>query len=59
MKNSYNRGQRMKKQFSLFILRWILNSFGLWVAVRVFGTGYSDAELTANTWACLVAGLIF
>ena len=49
----------MKKQFSLFILRWILNSFGLWVAVRVFGTGYSDAELTANTWAFLVAGLIF
>jgi putative membrane protein len=49
----------MKKQFSLFILRWMLNSFGLWVAVRVFGTGYSDAELTANTWAFLVAGLIF
>ena len=49
----------MKKQFTLFILRWILNSFGLWVAVRVFGTGYSDAELTANTWAFLVAGLIF
>lgn len=49
----------MKKQFSLFVLRWMLNSFGLWVAVRVFGTGYSDAELTANTWAFLVAGLIF
>lgn len=49
----------MKRQFSLFILRWILNSFGLWVAVRVFGTGYSDAELTANTWVFLVAGLIF
>jgi putative membrane protein len=49
----------MKKQFSLFILRWMLNSFGLWVAVRVFGTGYSDAELTANTWAFLAAGLIF
>lgn len=49
----------MKRQFSLFILRWMLNSFGLWVAVRVFGTGYSDAELTANTWAFLVAGLIF
>lgn len=49
----------MKKQFSLFILRWILNSFGLWVAVRIFGTGYSDAELTASTWAFLGAGLIF
>ncbi len=49
----------MKKQFSLFILRWMLNSFGLWVAVRVFGTGYSDADFNANTWAFLVAGLIF
>jgi putative membrane protein len=49
----------MKKQFFVFILRWILNSFGLWVAVRIFGTGYSDAELTANVWAFLFAGLIF
>lgn len=49
----------MKKQFYLFILRWILNSFGLWVAVRIFGTGYSDAELTASTWVFLGAGLIF
>lgn len=49
----------MKKQFYLFILRWMLNSFGLWVAVRIFGTGYSDAELTASTWAFLGAGLIF
>ncbi len=49
----------MKKQFSLFVLRWILNSFGLWVAVRIFGTGYSEADLTATTWAFLGAGLIF
>ena len=49
----------MRKQFYLFILRWILNSFGLWVAVRLFGTGYTDADLTASTWAFLVAGLIF
>lgn len=49
----------MKKEFSLFVLRWILNSFGLWVAVRIFGTGYSDAELGASTWVFLSAGLIF
>ncbi|MDB5168541.1 MAG: hypothetical protein JWO55_799 [Candidatus Saccharibacteria bacterium] len=49
----------MKKQFYLFILRWMLNSFGLWVAVRIFGTGYSDAELNSSTWVFLVAGLIF
>ncbi len=49
----------MNKTFSLFVLRWILNSFGLWVAVRIFGTGYSDAELTASTSVFLMAGLIF
>jgi putative membrane protein len=49
----------MKKQFFVFVLRWILNSFGLWVAVRIFGTGYNDAELITGTWVFLVAGLIF
>ena len=49
----------MKKQFSVFVLRWVLNSFGLWIAVRLFGTGYTDADLTASTWVFLVAGLIF
>lgn len=49
----------MKRQFFVFILRWLLNSFGLWVAVRIFGTGYSDAELTAGVWVFLFAGLIF
>jgi putative membrane protein len=49
----------MKKQFSLFVLRWILNSCGLWAFVRIFGTGYSNADIDASTWAFLVAGLIF
>jgi len=49
----------MKKQFLVFVLRWILNSFGLWVAVRIFGTGYSEVELATNVWAFLFAGLIF
>lgn len=49
----------MKKQFALFILRWILNSFGLWVAVFLFGTGYTDADLAASMWVFLFAGLIF
>lgn len=49
----------MKQQFYVFIVRWILNSFGLWVAVRIFGTGYNDADLTASAWAFLFAGLIF
>jgi putative membrane protein len=49
----------MKKQFSVFVLRWILNSIGLWVAVRIFGTGYSDVELATGVGVFLLAGLIF
>lgn len=49
----------MKKQFFVFVLRWILNSIGLWVAVRIFGTGYDSSELAAGAWAFLLAGLIF
>lgn len=49
----------MKKQFIVFVIRWILNSFGLWVAVKVFGTGYSDADLAGGVWVFLFAGLIF
>ncbi len=49
----------MKRQFLVFLIRWMLNSFGLWIAVRIFGTGYSDAEINASIWVFLVAGLIF
>lgn len=49
----------MKKQFLVFILRWILNSLGLWVSVRIFGTGYGNTELVAGMWVFLFAGLIF
>lgn len=49
----------MKRQFFVFIIRWILNSFGLWIAVRIFGTGYSSAEVDAGIPVFLMAGLIF
>jgi putative membrane protein len=49
----------MKKQFFVFVLRWILNSIGLWVAVRIFGTGHDSSELTAGVWVFLFAGLVF
>lgn len=49
----------MKRQFAIFLLRWLLNSFGLWVAVRLLGTGYSNAQVDANVTAFLLAGLIF
>lgn len=49
----------MRRQFAIFILRWLLNSFGLWLAVRLLGTGYSDAQVDAGVAVFLLAGLIF
>ncbi len=49
----------MKQQFITFLVRWMLNSFGLWVAVRLFGTGYSDSELITSAGVFILAGLIF
>lgn len=49
----------MRQQFAVFLIRWLLNSFGLWIAVRLLGTGYSDAQVDAGFWAFLFAGLIF
>lgn len=43
----------------VFLLRWVLNTFGLWIAVRLFGTGFSDEQIVAGFWAFLLAGLIF
>jgi putative membrane protein len=50
----------MKRQIIVFLIRWVLNSFGLWIALRLFGTGYSnEANVTAGIWGFLLAGLIF
>lgn len=49
----------MRKQLAVFLIRWTLNSLGLWVSVRLFGTGYSEADINASLWAFLLAGLIF
>lgn len=49
----------MKNQFSVFVLRCLLNSFGIWVAVRVFGTGYTDQELQSGFWVFIIAGIVF
>lgn len=49
----------MRRQFTVFLLRWLLNSFGLWVAVRLLGTGYSGDQIKASIGVFLLAGLIF
>jgi putative membrane protein len=49
----------MRQQFTVFLLRWLLNTFGIWLAIRLFGTGLSDDQVTAGTVGFLFAGLIF
>lgn len=49
----------MRRQFGIFLIRWLLNSFGLWIAVRLLGTGYNEVEVESNIGMFLVAGLIF
>ena len=49
----------MKWHLPVFIARWMLNSFGLWIAVRLLGSGYQNVEVTAGIGGFLVAGFIF
>lgn len=49
----------MKRQLLVFIARWALNTVGLWLAVRLLGTGYDNLEVTSGFWGFLLAGLIF
>lgn len=49
----------MQHQFFVFLVRWLLNSCGLWVAVRLLGTGLSEAQVDSSFMVFLVAGLIF
>lgn len=48
----------MKHQFGVFLVRWLLNTFGLWIAIKVFGTGFQSG-VDAGLWGFLFAGLIF
>jgi len=49
----------MRSHFLVFTARWVLNSFGLWVAVRLLGSGYQNVEVTAGIGGFLIAGFIF
>ena len=46
----------MKRQFATFLIRLILNSVGIWVAVRLLGNETSGAT---SAWTFMMAGLIF
>lgn len=47
----------MRRQLHSFVIRWLLNSVGLWLAVKLFGTGYT--ETPEGSVVFLIAGLIF
>ncbi len=49
----------MKQEFLIFLVRWALNALGLWVAVRLLGTGYGNVDITAGFWGFVLAGLVF
>lgn len=48
----------MKHQFGVFLVRWLLNTFGLWIAIKVFGTGFQSG-VDAGLLGFLLAGFIF
>lgn len=41
-----------------FLLRWIVTSFGLWIAIRLFGTGQGTPDIAAESSVFLTAGLV-
>ena len=41
-----------------FVLRWIITSFGLWLAIQLFGNGQEAAAITAESSVFLTAGFI-
>lgn len=49
----------MKNSFFVFIVRWVFNSFGLWMAVRLLGSSFDQSNLIATIIGFLFAGLMF
>ncbi len=49
----------MKQQFFTFLIRLALNGLGLWIAVRLLGSGYDNIDVTAGFWGFMFAALIF
>lgn len=49
----------MKQQFAIFIIRWVLNVVGIWVAIKLLGSGYDNVDVTAGVGGFLLASFIF
>ena len=49
----------MRQQFNIFLLRWALNSIGLWVAIRLLGGLGATLSGEETVLTFLFAGLVF
>ncbi|MDO4773547.1 MAG: phage holin family protein [Candidatus Saccharibacteria bacterium] len=49
----------MRQQFAVFVVRWMLNSVGIWVAISILGHYHGGITNTAAVMTFVVAGLIF
>ena len=49
----------MKQQFAVFLVRWILNTIGIWVAVTLLGVNQLPSDNTTMVGTFVIAGLIF
>ena len=47
----------MRQQFYVFLLRWVLNSIGIWVAVRLLGSADS-VSIGIYFWAGLIFSIV-
>ena len=47
----------IRKQFSLFIFRWLVSSVGMWLVINLFGS--TDAGIDHGFWLYTAAGLVF
>ena len=49
----------IKYNILFFAARCILNAFGIWIAIRILGTGYSDEQIIRGVPIFIFAGCIF
>lgn len=49
----------MKQQFAVFVVRWLLNSVGIWVAATILGHYHGAVTTMGAITTFVVAGLIF
>ena len=49
----------MKTGVPVFFVRWLLNSFGLWLSISLLSGGLAQVDSSAGFWGFILAGFIF